>query len=67
MVSRRTPSPRVWAPKDSAAWLRSQASRERTATHRPTEQIAFEVGRRFASLTVDPHDRLPSEAVPLLP
>ena len=67
MASRRTPSPPVSAPKDSAAWLRSQSSRERSATNDFTEKIAFEVGRRFASLTVDSHDRLPPEAVPLLP
>jgi hypothetical protein len=44
-----------------------QSSRERTSTNQFTEKIAFEVGRRFASLRVDRNDRLPPEAVPLLP
>ena len=67
MASRRTPSLPASAPKDSAAWLRLQSSRERTSTNQFTEKIAFEVGRRFASLSVDRNDRLPPEAVPLLP
>jgi hypothetical protein len=67
MASRRTLSLLASAPRDSAAWLRSQTSRERTLTNSFTEKVAFEVGRRFASLRVDRNDRLPSESVPLLP
>lgn len=68
MASRRTPSPRVWAPKASAAWLRAQSERERAGAL-PTDgtQLALSLGGRCAQLRVDPLDHVPTDAIPLLP
>jgi len=63
-----TPSPRVSEPKASAAWLRSQTRRERTSvTAAEDTHTAQALGSRLAELRVDRNERLPSEAVPLLP
>jgi hypothetical protein len=68
MARKFTPSPHAAETRADAAWLRAALSHE-TCDLLPREAAkdALVAGARLRSVEADPHARLPSTLIPLLP